>query len=140
MEADSVEECLQGNSVVDPLVLEQTYDSALLAPEADAHEQPVLAQDAPAANPQPVSAATSSPEHVKNETSSIVDASTTGSLFSSGTIDLPSPELSQDLLTLLTAAPVLAGSVESDSRLTSVPPDVELLATLLVGVVLGSSC
>ena len=51
MEADSVKECLQGNSVVDPLVPEQIYDSALLAPEADACKQPVLAQDAPAAYP-----------------------------------------------------------------------------------------
>ena len=69
--------------------------------------------------------ATSSPEHVENDNSSIVDASTPASLFSSGTIDLPSLELLQDLFTLLTAVPVFAHSAESDSGLVSVPPDVK---------------
>ena len=56
---------------------------------------------------------------------SVIDASTPASLFSSGTIDLPSPESLQELLNLLVAASVLADSVESDSHLASVPPDVE---------------
>ena len=62
----------------------------------------------------------------QEDNSSVKDAPTPASLF--GTIDLPSPELSQYLFNLLVAAPVLADSTESDSRLASVPPDAELFS------------
>ena len=46
MEEDSVDECLHGTSVVDPLIPEQTSDSAILAPD------PVTQDDAPAVHLQ----------------------------------------------------------------------------------------
>ena len=129
MEEDSVEECLHGTSVVDPLVPEQTSDSAILAP--DPVTQAVILQDAPATHLQeaitcPLPAAVSSPERAEHEPPQ--DASTPASFLSSGTIDVPSLESSPDLFTLLTAAaPVIADSMESASRLASVP-DVELFS------------
>ena len=39
MEEDSVDECLQGNSVVDPLVPEQPNDSPRLAEKASKQDQ-----------------------------------------------------------------------------------------------------
>ena len=86
MEEDSVEECLQGNSVIDPLVPEQPT-----AVEANQHDTTANLQNAPATTMQPVPEAMSSPEQVDHETSSMIDTSTPTSLFSSGTIDLPSP-------------------------------------------------
>ena len=83
VEEDSVKECLHGNSVFDPLVPKQIPDNAILAPEAVEKEQPVIAQDAPAANMQPNLEAMSSPERVDNEPSQ--DASTSASPLSCGT-------------------------------------------------------
>ena len=59
---------LKATSVVDPLVPEQQNDSAILAQEAVAQDPPAIAQDAPAANVQPVPEAMSLPERVDNET------------------------------------------------------------------------
>ena len=86
MEEDSVEECLQGNSVIDPLVPEQPT-----AVEANQHDTTANPQNAPATTMQPVPEDMSLPEQVDHETSSMIDTSTPTSLFSSGTIDLPSP-------------------------------------------------
>ena len=122
MEEDSVEECLHGTSVVDPLLPEQTSDSAILVPD------PVTQDDAPAVHLQeaiscPLPEAVSSPERADHYPSQ--DASTPAAAFLFGTSDLPSPEPSQDLFDLLLAALVLADSIESASRLGSVPADVE---------------
>ena len=121
-EEDSVDECLDGTSVVDPLIPEQTSDRAILAPD------PVTQDDAPAVHYQeaissPLPAAVSSPERVDHEPPQ--DASTPASAFSFGTSDLPSPDPSQDLFDLLLAALVLADSTESASRSASVPADVK---------------
>ena len=72
--------------------------------------------------------AMSSPDRAEHETSSVKDASMPASLLSSGPIDVPSPGSSQDLFNHLLAAPVFADSMESDSRLASVPPDVKLFS------------
>ena len=124
----SVDECLHGQSVVDPIVPEETHDSAILASEAVGTEPSATAHDAPAAPMPPNPEAMSSPDWADYETSSLKDASTPASLLSSGPIDVPSPESSQDLFNRLLAAPVLADSTESDSRLASVPPDIELFS------------
>ena len=128
MEEDSVEQCLHGTSVVDPWVPERTSDRAILAP--DPVTEAVITQDAPAITHLqevitcPVPAAVSSPERAEHEPPE--DASTPASFLSSGPIDVPSLESSPDLFTLLTAAaPVIADSTESASRLASVPADVE---------------
>ena len=131
MEEDSVDECLHGTSVVDPLVPEETSDRANLAP--DPVTEAVVPQDAPdmthlqEAITDPLPAAVSSPERAEHEPPE--DASTPASFLSSGPIDALSLESSPDLFTLLTAAaPVLADSTESASRSASVPPDVELFS------------
>ena len=129
MEEDSVEECLHGTSVVDPLVPEETSDRAISAP--DPVTEAVITQDDASeithlqeAITCPLPAAVSSPERAEHEPPE--DASTPASFLSSGPIEAPSLESSPDLFTLLTAAaPVLADSTESASRLASVPPDVE---------------
>ena len=129
MEEDSVEECLHGTSVVDPLVPEETSDRAISAP--DPVTEAVITQDDASAITHlqeaitcPLPAAVSSPERAEHEPPE--DASTPASFLSSGPIEAPSLESSPDLFTLLTAAaPVLADSTESASRLASVPPDVE---------------
>ena len=113
MEKDSVDECLHGTSVVDPLIPEQTS---------------VTQDDAPAVHLQeaissPLPEAVSLPERVDHDPPQ--DASMPASAFSFGTNDLPSPEPSQDLFALLLAAPVLADSTESASCLASVPADVK---------------
>ena len=54
MEADSIEECLQGNSVGGLLVPEKPNESVTLAQEAVEQNQPAIAQDAPTATVQPV--------------------------------------------------------------------------------------
>ena len=130
MEEDSVDECLHGKSVVDPIVPDETHNSAILTSEAVGTEPSATAHDAPAANMPPNPEAMSSPERANHDTSSVKDAPTPASLLSSGPIDVPSPESSQDLFNRLLAAPVLADSTESDSRSTdsSVPPDVELFS------------
>ena len=131
MEEDSVEECLHGTSVVDPLVSEETGDRANVAP--DPVTEAVSTHDAPTvthlqeAITCPLLAAVSSPERAEHEAPE--DASTPASFLSSGPIDAPSLESSPDLFTLLTAAaPDLADSTESASGLASVPPDVELFS------------
>ena len=131
MEEDSVEECLHGTSVVDPLVSEETGDRANVAP--DPVTEAVSTQDAPdmthlqEAITDPLPAAVSSPERAEHEPPE--DASTPASFLSSGPIDALSLESSPDLFTLLTAAaPVIADSTESASRSASVPPDVELFS------------
>ena len=131
MEEDSVEECLHGTSVVDPLILEQTSDSAILAPDPVTPVPSVISQDAPAVHFQeaissPLPEVVSSPEQA--ETDPPQDAYMPASAFLFGTNDLPSPDLSQDLFTLLTAAPVISDSVASASRLASVSPDVKLFS------------
>ena len=131
MEEDSVEECLHGTSVVDPLIPEQTSDNAILAPDPVTPVPSVISQDAPAVHLQegissPLLETVSLPEWA--ETDPPQDASTPASAFLFGTNDLPSPKPSQDLFALLLAAPVLADSTESASRLASVPADVELFS------------
>ena len=122
-------ELFHGTSVVDPLVPEETSDRAILAP--DPVTEAVILKDAPThlqeATTSPLPAAVSSPERAEHEPPE--DASTPASFLSSGPIDVPSLESSPDLFTLLTAAaPVIADSTESASRLPSVPPDVELFS------------
>ena len=119
MEEDSVEECLDGTSVVDPLVPEETSDRANLAPDP-VTEAVLTHDDAPTVHLQ--EEAVSSPERVGHEPPQ--DASTPASYLSSGTVLLL--ESSPDLFALLTAPPpVIADSMESASRSASVPPDVE---------------
>ena len=131
MEEDSIEECLHGTSVVDPLVPEETSDRAISAPEP-VTEALITQDDAPVTHLQeaitcPLLAAVSSPERAEHEPPE--DASTPASFLSSGPIDAPSLESSPDLFTLLTAAaPVIADSTASASRLASAPPDVELFS------------
>ena len=76
MEEDSVDECLQGYSVVDLLVPEQ-----LNAAGASLHNTTANAQDAPADIIQPAPKAMSSAERVDQDNSSAKDASTPASLF-----------------------------------------------------------
>ena len=124
MEEDSVEECLHGTSVVDPIVPEQ-LPAADICPTDTTTTAPT--QEAPAAALQPNSEIMSSPARVDDDNLSVKTASTPASLL--GTIDLPSPESSDELFALLTAAaPVLAASTESASRLASVPPGAELFS------------
>ena len=128
MEEDSVDVCLYGILVVDPLIPEQTSDSAILAPDPVTPVPSVILQDAPDVHLQeaissPLPEAVSSPERADQNPPQ--DASTPASAFSFGTSDLPSAEPSQDLFYLLLAAPVIADSTESASRLASVPADVE---------------
>ena len=132
MEEDSVEECLDGTSVVDPLFPEETSDRAISAPDP-VTEAVIPQDDAPTvthlqeAITCPLPAAVPSPEQAEHEPPE--DASTPASFLSSGPIHAPSLESSPDLFTLLTAAaPVIADSTESASRLASVPPDVELFS------------
>ena len=127
MEEDSVEECLDGTSVVDPLVSEETSDRAISAPDPVTEEAVITQDDAPTVALQeaiscPLPEAVSSPERVGHEPSQ--DASTPASCFSSGTVF--SLESSPDVFALLTAPPpVIADSMESASRSASDPPDVE---------------
>ena len=92
----------------------------------------MISQDAPATHLQeaitcPLPAAVSSPERAEHEPPK--DASTPPSCLSSGPIDVPLLESSPDLFTLLTAAaPIIADSTESASRLASVSPDVKLFS------------
>ena len=124
MEEDSVEECLHGTSVVDPIVPEQ-LSAADVSPTAATTTTPT--QEAPAATQQPNQAAMSSPARVDDDNVSVKTASTPASLL--GTIDFSSPASSDELFALLTAAaPVLADSTDSASRLASVPPGAELLS------------
>ena len=122
-EEDSVDECLHGQSVVDPIVPEEITDRAILATEAVGAESSATAHDAPAAPVSPDPEAMASPDRAEPDTSSIQAASTPASLLSSGPIEAPSPESSDELFNCL-----LADSTESDSRLASVPPDVELFS------------
>ena len=124
MEEDSVEECLHGTSVVDPIVPQQLPAADVCPTDATTTTAPT--QEAPAATLQPNQEAMSSPARVDEDNLSVKTASTPASLL--GTIDVPSPESSEELFTLLTAAPVLADSTESASRLASVPPGAELFS------------
>ena len=123
MEEDSVEECLHGNSVVDPIVPEQLPAADVCRTDSTTT---ALTQEAPASTLQPNLEAMSSLEWVDDDNLSVKTASTPASLF--GTIDLPSPASSQELFTLLTAALVLADSTESASHLASVPPGTEIFS------------
>ena len=126
MEEDSVEECLHGTSVVDPLIPEESSDRAISAPDP-VTEAVITQDDAPTVDLQeaiscPLPEAVSSPERVGHEPPH--DASTPASYLSSGTVF--SLESSPDLFALLTAPPpVIADSTESASRSASVPADVE---------------
>ena len=120
-EEDSVDECFHGQPVVDPIVPEEITDRAILATEAVGAELSATAHDAPAAPVSPDPEAMASPDRAEPDTSSVQAASTPASLLSSGLIEAPSPESSDELFNRL-----LADSTESDSRLASVPPDVEL--------------
>ena len=116
MEEDSVEECLHGTSVVDPLV----SDRLVTEPFWLQTLLPICRRPIPCPLPEAVS----SPKWAEHE--SPQDTSTPASCLSSGPILL---ESSPDLFTLLTAAaPVIADSTESASRSVSVPPDVELFS------------
>ena len=127
MEEDSVEECLHGTSVVDPLIPEETSDRANLAPDPVTEGAVITHDDASTVDLQeaiscPLPEAVSSPERVGHEPPQ--DASTPASYFSSGTVF--SLESSPDVFALLTAPlPVIAYSTESASRSASDPPDVE---------------
>ena len=120
-EEDSVDECLYGQSVVDPIVPEEMNDRAILTTEAVGAEPSASALAVPAAPVSPDTEAMPSPDRAEPDTSSVQAASTPASLLSSGPIEAPSPESSDELFNRL-----LADSTESASRLASVPPDVEL--------------
>ena len=123
MEEDSVEECLHGASVVDPIVPEQLPAADVRLTDATTT---IPTQEAPAVIQQPNQAAMSSPARDDDDTLSVQTASTPGSLL--GSIDLPLPDSPDTLFTLLTAAPVFAASPESASRLAPVPPGAELFS------------
>ena len=126
MEEDSVEECLHGTSMVDPLIPEETSDRAISAPDP-VTEAVIIQDDAPTVHLQEAIScslpeAVSSPERVGHEPPQ--DASTPASYLSSGTVF--SLESSPDLFAVLTASPpVIADSMQSASRSASVPADVE---------------
>lgn len=118
MEEDSVEECLLGDTVIDPLGPEHPDSNA--APETDLID-PAPEQLTPAAMSSPV------PDD-RDAAPSVLGASTPASLLSSGPIEVLSPVSSDELFnTLVASAPavIVADSLESDLRLESETADVQ---------------
>ena len=113
MENDSVEECLQGNSVFDPLASEQNTGS-----------EP--ADTVALIEPSEVTMSPSDP--ADNETSSMTQVSTPAS-FLSGAKDLPSPASSQGLFEKLAVVPpVTSDPPDSDFSFNS--PHIEHISDL----------